>query len=162
MQDVHIKEEFKKLHDSYKKNYGSQRSFRSMRHKKASDGSTVPVFYVGVPGLAVAVSMTFITVLTVAILSTPFKWYVWVPYLIAVFFIFRFAIKYDKVRQIRFMTYSLVAMSMSLMEQAMELEDHEAKREKYDKAKEFLEKASEWVEEPAIAQEIAELERILL
>lgn len=161
MNNAEIKEEFRRLHDLYKKNYGSQKSFRSMRHKHQEEGR-MPVFYIGVPGIGVAVSMTFVMVLTVALLYTPFKWYVWLPYLIAVFFIFRFAMKYDKVRQIRFMASSLLTMGMTLIEQGNAAEDHEDKRDKYNNAKDILEKASEWVEEPALAQEIAELERILL
>lgn len=161
MQNVRISEEFRQLYELYKKRFENQKAFKSMRHKKGADASGEPVFYVGVPGLGVAVAISLVMLSTVYLLYIPFKWYVWVPYIIAVFFIFKIAMKYDKARQIRYMVWSLFSMSMALIERAEDAEDLEHKKQSYEKAKNLLHKAHGWVDEPALAAQLAEFEKIM-
>ncbi|MGE4318192.1 MAG: hypothetical protein AB7E96_04720 [Deferribacterales bacterium] len=161
MQNVRISEEFKQLYDVYKKKFENQKAFRSIRHNQKIGAPGEPVFYVGVPGLGMAIAMSVIMIGTVYLLYQPFKWYLWAVYLVIVFFSFRIAMKYDKARQIRYMIWSIFDMSMNLIEQAEREETEEARHEAYQKAKDLLHKANGWVDEPAIISQIAELEKIL-
>ena len=161
MQNVRISEEFKQLYDVYKKKFENQKAFKSMRYKKGDNASGTPTFYVGVPGLAVAITISVVMLATVYLLYFPFKWYIWAPYVIAVFFAFKIAMKYDKARQIRYMVWSLFSMSMAIIEKVEDAEDFEHKKQSYEKAKDFLQKAHSWVDEPALAAQIAEFEKIM-
>jgi len=154
MAKVQLTESFEQMHDIYKKKYGNQRLFRSMRYKNGNE----PVFYIGVPGLFIAIAISLITIITVYLLYQPFKWYVWVPYVIIAFFLFRISIKMDKVRQVRFMLWSLLDMAKQRIEKANETEGEELKAN-LAKAKEFLEKAHQFADEAAIPEQIAEIDK---
>jgi hypothetical protein len=157
MEKVCISENFKQLHDIYKKKYGGQKIFKSMRYKNGTE----PVFYIGVPGLFIAIAMSITTIITVLLLYQPFKWYLWIPYLIFAFFLFRITIKMDKVRQVRFMLWSLLDMAKQRIEKANEVADADEKRANLAKAKEFLEKAHQYVEEAAITDQMAEIDKMI-
>ncbi len=156
MEKVYITESFEQMHDIYKKKYGNQRLFRSMRYKNGNE----PVFYIGVPGLFIAIAISLITIITVYLLYQSAKWYIWVPYIIFVFFLFRISIKMDKVRQVRFMLWSLLDMAKQRIEKANESFSEE-RHANLSKAKEFLEKAHQHVDEVAIPEQIAEIEKAL-
>lgn len=161
MQNVRILEEFKQLYDVYKKKFENQKSFKSMRRNRKNEESGDPVFYVGVPGLGMAIAMTLVMIITVYLLSTPFKLYLWAIFVVFVFFSFRMAMKYDKVRQIRYMLWSIFSMSIALMEKAEKTENDDETQEHYQKARDLLSRATEWVDEPALIAQITELEKIL-
>jgi hypothetical protein len=149
-----ILDEFKLLFNSYEKKYKNQATFRSMKLMRNANGVQEPVFYVGVPGLMVAIVITLVTLATVYLLYLPFMWYVWTPYIIAVFFLFRVAMKYDKARQIRFMVYYMLNLAVSQMELAEKKDDGAEKKQHADAALDWLEKADKWVDEPAIRLQI--------
>lgn len=151
---MQILEEFIKTHKFYEKKYKNQTIFKSMKLTTNSSGETEPVFYVGVPGLMVALSFAVVVVATVYLLSIPFKWYIWLPYVIATIFGFRIALKLDKVKQIRYMIYYLLDNSKKLLEKADSEKDKEKKEEMIEKAAEWLEKAQEWVYEPAVEAQL--------
>jgi hypothetical protein len=160
MADVKIREEFVKMCADYEKKYKKQAGFKSIKYRKTSDNNNEPVFYIGVPGAIVALTMTMITIATVYLLYLPFKWYIWTPYIIAVFFLFKMAMKLDKVRQIRYMVFALSDMSMKMIDKASQTDDEDKKRNFMTKAKEALEKADKWVDEPAIKLQLEEFSKI--
>lgn len=122
-----ILDEFKKLCDFYRKKYKNQSAFRSLKMVKNEQGEKEPVFYIGVPGMMVALTFSFVIIATVYILYLPFMWYVWVPYVIFLVFLFRISMKYDKARQIRFMVYYLLESSLKMLETAENEEDENKK-----------------------------------
>jgi len=152
-----ILEEFKTLCKFYTKKYKKQGSFRSLKMMKNANGEMEPVFYVGVPGMMVALTITLVTIATVYLLYLPFMWYVWVPYVILLVFIFRIALKLDKVRQIRYMVFYMLDMSLKMMERADEQTDDTEKKLFQQKALNWLEKADKWVDEPTIKNQMEQL-----
>ncbi len=123
--------EFRQLFDLYNKKYKRQSSFKSLKNgKKNSKGEREPVFYVGVPGMMVALTFTFVLIGTVYLLYLPFMWYVWIPYVIILVFIFRIAMKLDKAKQIRHMVYFLLSNAMQTMEKKGDAELDEAEKKK--------------------------------
>lgn len=154
-----ILDEFKKLCDFYRKKYKNQSAFRSLKMVKNEQGEKEPVFYIGVPGMMVALTFSFVIIATVYILYLPFMWYVWVPYVIFLVFLFRISMKYDKARQIRFMVYYLLESSLKMLETAENEEDENKKRESVAKALKWLEKADKWVDEPALTAQINALDK---
>lgn len=156
MEKVVIADSFEQIHEIYKKRYSNQRLFRSVKFKDGKE----PVFYIGVPGLYIALAMSLVTIITVYLLYQPFKWYIWAPYLVAAFFLFRISVKMDKVRQVRFMLWSLFSAARTSIEKANETAG-EDRQKHLSKAKELLEKALHWADEPAISEQIAEIEKAL-
>jgi len=156
MEKVVIADGFEQMHEIYKKRYSNQRLFRSVKFKDGKE----PVFYIGVPGLYIALAMSLVTIVTVYLLYQPFKWYIWAPYLVAVFFLFRISVKMDKVRQVRFMLWTLFSAARTSIENANEAAGEDRKSH-LSKAKELLEKARQWADEPAISEQIAEIEKVI-
>mgnify|MGYP001241969676 CR=1 FL=1 len=149
-----ILDEFKELNELYNKRYKRQGSFRSLKMMKNSKGEREPVFYVGVPGMMVALTFTLVMICTVYLLYLPFMWYVWVPYVIVLVFVFRISLKYDKAKQIRYMVCFFLSNALNSMEQAIDVSDENEKKSYYTKALDFLEKADKWVDESAIKAQI--------
>ncbi|MGD9809417.1 MAG: hypothetical protein AB7E76_13595 [Deferribacterales bacterium] len=153
-----ILDEFRQIHKFYEKKYKNQAVFKSMRMVKNKSGELEPVFYIGVPGLMVALAFAIVILATVYIVSLPFKWYIWVPYALIVIFGFRIALKLDKVKQVRYMVSHQLDMSLKFLEKAANEKDKEARQSHLQEAEEWLRKTSEWVDEPAIE---AQLEQII-
>jgi len=149
-----ILDEFRELSKYYSKKYKKQAAFRSLRMVTNESGTKEPVFYIGVPGLMVALTITFVTVVTIYLLYLPFKWYVWIPYIISLFFMFRVALKLDKVRQIRHMVSYMLESSIKVLEKAQSTEDSSEKEQFVRKAEEWLEKADKWVDEPELKAQL--------
>ena len=152
-----ILDEFRQTHKFYEKKYKNQTVFKSMRMVRNSNGELEPVFYIGVPGLMVAIAFAVVILATIYIVSLPFKWYVWVPYALVVIFGFRIALKLDKVKQVRHMVSHQLDMSLKFLEEAEKEKDSEARQSYLNKAEEWLKKTSEWVEEPAIEAQIEQI-----
>jgi len=150
--------EFRELCCRYQKRYKNQRSFKSLRMAKNSSGELEPVFYVGVPGLMVAITFSFVTIATVYILYLPFYWYVWVPYIVFVIFLFRISMKLDKVRQIRYMVFYMLDLALKKMEEG-EAASAENRDEHRKKALYWLERADQWVDEPQLKSQIEALNK---
>jgi len=155
-----LTKEFYQLYENYKKKYKNQVLFRSVRMVKNSQGGTEPVFYIGVPGLMIALTISAISIFTVFLLYLPFKWYIWVPYVIFVIFAYRIAMKLDKVRQIRYMVYYLLETCVKLVNKSEESEEAEEKKHLIEKAVNSLEKADYYVDEPQIKNQIEILKNI--
>lgn len=94
----------------------------------------------------VALTFTFVLIGTVYLLYLPFMWYVWIPYVIILVFIFRIAMKLDKAKQIRHMVYFLLSNAMQTMEKGGDAELDEAeKKNHFTNALDWLEKADKWL-----------------
>lgn len=151
---MNISDDFRRLYEYYKKKYQHQVSFRSLKMVRNQNGVREPVFYIGVPGLMVALALTFVTIATVYVLYLPFHWYVWAPYVLLIFFMFRIALKLDKARQIRYMVYHLLEMGVKSLENAEESADPSDKQKHVGLALGWLERADKWVEEPHLKAQI--------
>jgi uncharacterized protein YacL len=151
---MEILSDFRTLHQFYTKKYKNQISFKSARMVKNSKGEMEPVFYIGVPGLMVAITLAFVMIATVYLLTIPFNWMVWVPYIIGLIFLFRISMKLDKAKQIRHMVYYLLDNGLKTMEQMQESKNEEDKDEYRKKALDWLEKAEKWVDEAALKAQI--------
>lgn len=133
-------------------------SFRPFRYNKSVNGKNIPVFFIGVPGFTVAVCMTVLLMITVYMVTLPFNMFLWGAYLFVAAMVIKFALKVDKVRQIRYMTSCLSKQAFVLLEKANEQEKN---REKYaGQAKYLLERVIKWVDEPAITSQLNELKSI--
>ncbi|QAR33755.1 hypothetical protein EP073_10165 [Geovibrio thiophilus] len=130
-------------------------SFRPFKYYKNVQGRNIPVFFVGVPGLTVAVVMSFLLIITVYLITLPFNIFIWVAYLFLSAVIIRFAMKVDKAKQIRYMVSCLCSQSLRMLEKANE--EHHQREKLAGQAKYLLERAHKWVDEPAIHQQIEEL-----
>lgn len=151
---MQITEEFRSLFKTYEKKYRKNMSFSSLRLVKNSEGEKEPVFFVGVPGLMVALCITFTIIVTVYLLYLPFMWYVWTVFAVALIFLFRIAMKLDKAKQIRFMVYHLMELGIRQMEKASGEESSSKQKEHTQKALTWLEKADKWVDEPHLKSQI--------
>lgn len=156
---MQILDDFRKLHGYYERKYKNQTLFKSMKMTRKAGGELEPVFYIGVPGLMVAMSFAVVILATVYIVSLPFKWYIWVPYAIAVIFGFRIALKLDKVKQVRYMVAHQLDMALKLLEKADAEKDSDKRVGYLSKAEEWLKKTSEWVHEPALEDQISEIRK---
>jgi hypothetical protein len=130
-------------------------SFRPFRYYKNVQGRNIPVFFVGVPGLTVAVAMSLLLIITVYLITLPFNVFVWTAYLFLAAIVIRFAMKVDKAKQIRYMVSCLCRQSLMMLEKANE-ELHQ-KEKLAGQAKYLLERAHKWVDEPSIHKQIEEL-----
>ncbi|PLX66348.1 MAG: hypothetical protein C0602_11840 [Denitrovibrio sp.] len=70
--------------------------------------------------MMVALAFSFVLIATIYVLSLPFMWYVWLPYIIFLIFLFRIAMKYDKARQIRYMVFYLLESGRKMLMKAEE------------------------------------------
>jgi hypothetical protein len=129
-------------------------SYRPFKYYKHIQGKDIPVFFVGVPGVTVAIVMTLLIVTTIYMITLPFSVVLWLLYLLV---ILRLAMKIDKAKQIRFMVATLCSMAVRMLEKANESEEHVRLR-LAGQAKTLLEKAHSWVDEPLILTQLAELE----
>lgn len=156
---MQILNEFKETHKFYEKKYKNTTAFRSQKFRKNEKGETEPVFYVGVPGLMVALTFAAVIIATVYLLYLPFMWSVWVPYVIGIMFLFRIALKIDKVKQVRFMVYYLIDSGMKQLVKADDAEDSELQGVCVERAIEWLEKAQSWVDEPGVKAQLELLKK---
>lgn len=130
-------------------------SFRPFKYHKYVQGRNVPVFFVGVPGLTVAVAMSLLLVITVYLVTLPFSFFIWTIYLLLAAIVIRFAMKVDKAKQIRYMVSCLCKQSLVMLDKA---NDNADKHEHFaGQAKYLLESAGKWVDEPAIRKQLDEL-----
>lgn len=133
-------------------------SFRPFRYHKNVGGKNIPVFFVGVPGFTVAVVMTILLMITVYMVTLPFNVFIWAAYLFVAAMVIKFALKVDKVRQIRYMTSCLCKQALVLLENANK---EEKNRVKYaGQAKYLLERVHKWVDEPAVTEQLKELQGV--
>lgn len=150
--------ELEELCEFYRKKYNKGGSFKPLKYYKHEDGRNEPVFFVGVPGLTVAVVVTLLVCCTVYLVTLPPNMWVWIVYLLASAVAVRFAMKADKVKQIRFMALSLSMHALTHLKKYDEESDKSKKQDYLRNAKSLLERADGWVQEPAISRQLELIE----
>lgn len=140
-----------------KKNYrgGSFRPFKYYKHK---DGANEPVYFIGGPGLSVAIFTTLIVALAFVLLSASFGFWYWLLFFILIIPGLRIAMKIDKANQIRSMVASLGEHAINLIEESENFETKEEEIKMLEKSKYFLHEALKWVHEPMFEKQLNNLE----
>ncbi|WP_022849686.1 hypothetical protein [Limisalsivibrio acetivorans] len=156
--DIKIIESLETLCEKNVKQQNKGSSFRPFKYYKSDGEDNVPVFFVGVPGLTVAMVMTALIMSTVYMITLPFNIFLWIGYLLVASFVIRFAMKIDKSKQIRFMCQSLSCHALRLIKKAKEIDDEEEALRYAGQAKALLKRADEWLDDPCIGEQLAQLE----
>ncbi|MGB9731644.1 MULTISPECIES: hypothetical protein [Calditerrivibrio] len=111
---LEITEDFQKLVESLDVKYKGS-SFNPFKFHKDVNGTQVPVYFIGTPGLFVAIMATIISVILMGMVKLNASFWVWVVVLIVSAILLRVALKIDKARQIRFFSNDLLIRSYRLM-----------------------------------------------
>ena len=155
--NIQVVEELKEMCLDYEKKQNRGSSFRPFRYTKYKDGEHSPVFFVGSPGLTVAIYSTFMVGVTFYMISQPANWVLWIFYVVFGVFFLKLSFKVDKIKQIRGLSLALSLSSIRLIEiinTEKTDEDIENIKSLLEKAEEFLTEALKWVEEPLIQQQL--------
>ncbi len=151
---VEIIEELKKMCVEYEKKQNRGSSFRPFRYHKYKDGEYSPVFFVGSPGISVAIFATILIVVSMYIISLPFKWWIWLLYVLLSGFFLKLTLKMDKARQLRTLALALSLNAIKILEIINEGNKSEEEiKNLLEKAEEFLKNALKWVEEPSMEKQ---------
>jgi len=145
----------------YNNRYSRGGSFSPFRYYKYKEGSGKPVYFIGGPGLSVAVITTFIIALSFVLFIKKIGFLYWLIFLIVDVIALRIAFKIDKAKQIRCMAASLGMHAVVLVENALKIEDEEERRSLLNKSVEFLEESLKWVDEPLFEEQKKILEQYL-
>lgn len=156
-----ILEEFREFcQKNNKKNYRGG-SFRPFKYYKYNEGANEPVYFIGGPGLSVAVFTTLIVSFAfVLLVSAPNFWY-WLLFFIFAVLGLRVAMKVDKANQIRNMVASLGAHAINLIEQSEKSETVDEEMNMLKKSRHFLQEALKWVDEPMFERQLNKLENFI-
>jgi hypothetical protein len=152
---IEIVNELKELCLEFEKKQNRGSSFRPFRYNKYKDGANSPVFFIGSPGIAVAIYATFLIAITFYLFTLPFIWWAWLIYVLFGAFFMKLAFKLDKIKQIK--TFAL-ALSLNAIK-ILEIINSEDKSEEEVKslllkAEEFLTEAHKWLDEPNIEKQL--------
>ncbi|BAI80296.1 hypothetical protein DEFDS_0820 [Deferribacter desulfuricans SSM1] len=150
MKKLEIVEGLEEHYQKINKKYNKGSSFNPFKYYKYVDGKNVPVFFIGTPGLAVAVSATLVAGLLFYLIQFPFKLYIWIPFGIFVAFIMRLAVKIDKARQIRSFSSHLVLRGLNFLKEFNKSQNSDYLNE----AVKILEEANKWVDDPRLQKQI--------
>lgn len=157
---IEVVEELKDMCLDYENKQNRGSSFRPFRYTKYKDGNSSPVFFIGSPGLTVAIYSTFMIGVTFYMISQPFTWWLWVLYLLFGVFFLKLSIKMDKIKQVRGLSLALSLSSIRIIEIINnEKKDENEIQELLHKAKGFLNDALKWVEEPLISKQLEIVEQ---
>ncbi len=152
---IEIIEELRNMCIEYEKKQNRGSSFRPFRYHKYKNGENLPVFFVGSPGISVAIFATILIVVSMYIISLPFKWWIWLLYVLLSGFFLKLTLKMDKAKQLRTLSLALSLNAIKLID--IINNEEKTKEEKINllnKAKDFLENALKWVDEPSIEKQL--------
>ncbi len=119
---IEITDDFRNLVENLKVNYKGS-SFNPFKFHKDVNGTQVPVYFIGTPGLYVAIVATIISVLLMVLFRYQVSFWVWIVALIFAAFFLRVALKIDKARQIRFFCHDMLIRAYNLMNRYNESND---------------------------------------
>jgi len=156
---IKIVDSLKELCSLYEKKYSKGSSLKPYKYYKNKDGKNEPVFFVGVPGMTVAFTLTILMVFMISLASFKASTWMWVVFVILAVFIIRMAMKIDKAKQIRYMALTISKHAMINLEKSQNEEDLEKSMDMIDKARHLLDKAYTYVDEPALKEQIDEIDR---
>lgn len=148
--ELKILEEIVKLSKLADKEHSRSGSFRPFRYYKYDKGKNTPTFFIGSPGIYVAISTTIIVMLTITLISLKFNVWLWIIYFVVSAFLTRLAMKMDKAKQIRSLSYAITKQALGFMNEYNKTK----KMEMLNNAKDLLKKAQEWVKEDVFEKQI--------
>ncbi|MGA1863393.1 hypothetical protein OWM07_10980 [Deferribacter thermophilus] len=155
MKELEIVKGLEEYYSKINKKYNKGSSLNPFTYYKYVDGKNVPVFFIGTPGLAVAICATLVAGLLFYLIQFPFKLYIWIPFGVFVAFIMRLAVKIDKARQIRNFVSHLVLRGITLIKEFRDKKDLDILKE----AKRMFKEASKWIDDPKIYKQIEIMEK---
>lgn len=156
---IEILEDLRKFSKIAEKQHKRGGSFRPFKYYKYEEGKNIPTYFIGSPGVSVAIVTTLVVVATFYLVSLKFNFWIWLIYLLLTSFFIRLAMKMDKAKQIRGLAYSICNKAVVFLEEYNK--DNQNNLAYLKSAKELLEKAYEWVEEPAIKKQIELINKIV-
>lgn len=156
---VEILEDLIKYSKIAEKEYKKGGSFRPFKYYKYEDGRNIPTYFIGSPGMTVAVVTTLVVAITFYLVSLKLSVWVWLLYLFLTSFFIRLAMKIDKAKQIRGLAYSICNKAVIFLEEYNK--DKQSNIEYLINAKKMLEKAYEWVAEPAFEKQIDLINKVI-
>lgn len=151
-------EEFKEFCLKYDKKNNRGGSFRPFKYYKFGDKGNEPVYFIGGPGLSVAIFTTLTVALAFVLLSVSFSFWYWLLFFVFVIPGMRIAMKVDKANQIRSMVASLGRHAINLIEKSDNSETKYEELQMLEKSKYFLQEALKWVNEPIFEEQLNNLE----
>jgi hypothetical protein len=159
---IEIVKELESMCLEYEKKQNRGSSFKPFRYHKYKNGEHSPVFFVGSPGISVAIFATILIVVSMYIISLPFKWWIWLLYILLSGFFLKLTLKMDKAKQLRTLALALSFNAIKIIELVNKEEKNKEETIKLlEKAKEFLENALKWVEEPSMEKQLEILNKHL-
>jgi len=111
-------------------------------------GNNRYTFFIGSPGLATAISITFLLFLALYISTSINNIYIWFIYLFFCIIVLPFSLKVDRINQIRLLSMKLVCEAYVLLKKSNPSEID------IQNAKDLLIKSSKFVDEPAVVRQI--------
>jgi hypothetical protein len=147
---IEILQELKSLGKLGEKEYKKGGSFRPFKYYKYENGKNIPTYFVGSPGLYVAIVTTLVVVATFYLITIKFNIWIWLMYVIITAFLVRLAVKMDKARQIRSLVYAISSKAVAMLEEYNKSQNIDYLKN----AKELLYTANNWVEEPVFMKQI--------
>lgn len=120
---IEITDEFRTLVENIKVNYKGS-SLNPFKFHKDVNGTQIPVYFIGTPGLYVAIVATIISVVLMVLFRYQVSLWVWLITLILAAIFLRVALKIDKARQIRFFCHDMLIRAYNLMNRYNESNDH--------------------------------------
>jgi hypothetical protein len=153
--NIEVIEELKKICIDFEKKQNRGSSFRPFRYNKYKDGQNSPVFFVGSPGLSVAIYATILIFVTFYLFSLPFIWWAWILYIMLGAFFMKVAFKMDRIKQIKTLALALSLQAIRILEILNNEEKNKEEQIKLlEKAREFLTESSNYLAEPLIEQQL--------
>jgi hypothetical protein len=154
---IEILEELREFSKIALKEHKRGGSFRPFKYYRYEDGKNIPTYFIGSPGITVAIVTTLVVVATFYLITLKFNIWIWLLYLILTSFFVRLAMKIDKAKQIRSLAYSICNKAVVFLDEYNKSGD----KNYLNNAKELLERAKEWVEEPAFDRQIEIIDEML-
>lgn len=152
---MEIDGELEKLTNYFNKRIKKQSFFKSARILKDKSGNNRYTFFIGSPGLATAISITFLLFLALYISTSINNIYIWFIYLFFCIIVLPFSLKVDRINQIRLLSMKLVCEAVKLLKKTnpsvIDIQN----------AKDLLIKSSKFVDEPAVQRQIKIIDKYL-
>lgn len=153
---IEITDDFRNLVENLRVNYKGS-SFNPFKFHKDVNGTQVPVYFIGTPGLYVAIVATIISVLLMVLFRYQVSFWVWIVALIFAAFFLRVALKIDKARQIRFFCHDMLIRAYNLMNRYNESNDVSVLGE----IKKYFEEAVKYLQDEVVERQKGILDKYI-
>ncbi|MEF3254070.1 MAG: hypothetical protein K6348_00670, partial [Deferribacterales bacterium] len=105
-----INDDFKALVENIKISYKGS-SLNPFKFYKNVESKQIPVYFIGTPGLFVAITATCLAVIFMILFNMKLSMFIWLLILIVSAIVLRIALKIDKARQIRMFSSDMILKS---------------------------------------------------